>query len=1000
MRTGKHYYHMKKLLFSLLCLTFGINAFAQGESVYTMRFDDPTATFFTPEEFGIVADGKMDVSDALQKAINKVKSEKNFGTLFIPEGKYLISKTIYIPGAVRLIGYGEKRPEFILAKNSPGFNDEEKWMFWFTGGLVTAERAPSDAGAGTFYSGVSNINFRIEKGNPMAIALRTHYAQHGVVSHCDIYAGDGYAGLRDVGNEMENVRFFGGRYGITTGRTSPGWPMMMVDVYFEGQREAAIVSRNAGLTIVNMVVKSSPQGVVLEKNTTDRLYIESSQFENVQTALVSTVEDEACNQINVIDLKCKNVPTLLSLPTSGKSIAGQGKAYVVEDLTYGLTSPEMGATSQYTLTHRVAPTADFKATFKRTVPALPAMQEWVSVRKFGAKGDGTTDDTEAIRKAIAEAKHIYFPEGWYRISESLKMQPQTTLIGMHPFATQLILAESTPSFSGFGTPVPMVETAQGADNIINGIGISTGGYNYRAVGVKWTAGEHSLLNDVKFVGGHGTMSRPNPNAAPAQRRNAGSRISSPTNPIANQGLDQAWDNQYWSLWVTDGGGGTIKDIWSANTYAANGLYISNTSTPGRIYAISIEHHVRTEARMRNVKNWKIYAMQFEEEGREGKDCISLVMDNCEDLRFANTWFYRVIRANTPRDYGMSISGSRNIDFRNMRSWTQVLYLTAATAYDVNKNISIYPGDFARVVITGKEKSRRAAGNVGDVVKIGQGYTFATGAVSDSRGNVYFCENQLKKVYKWDAETQTISLLADYPWKPFSLAVDTEDNLIVICRYDPQPGYMVDGRQESVEKLPDDNPMYSSWGNGGWIAKAYAIDTKNPADTMIPLQRVATSSVASPKRIILPTHRWRDDFDKVSQAMPETSFVAPDGVTIIPETYDLGRSVQFFAVAPSQPEPVYMAWEDPKTTSKFSVEADGRLRKMDVAPIKRGEYGLATDAEGRLYLAEGEIFIYDRQGKQQGSIWVEERPLSITFGDKDRQTLFITTNRSLYKVKVK
>lgn len=152
---------MKKLLFSLLCLTFGINAFAQGESVYSQRFDDPTATFFTPEEFGIVADGKTDVSDALQKAINKVKSEKNFGTLFIPEGKYLISKTIYVPGAVRLIGYGEKRPEFILAKNSPGFNDEEKWMFWFTGGLVTAERAPSDAGAGTFYSGVSNINFRI-----------------------------------------------------------------------------------------------------------------------------------------------------------------------------------------------------------------------------------------------------------------------------------------------------------------------------------------------------------------------------------------------------------------------------------------------------------------------------------------------------------------------------------------------------------------------------------------------------------------------------------------------------------------------------------------------------------------------------------------------------------------------------------------------------------------------------------------------------------------------
>ena len=51
----------------------------------------------------------MDVSDALQAAINQVKKEKNFGILFIPEGKYKISKTIYIPTAIRLIGYGKNR---------------------------------------------------------------------------------------------------------------------------------------------------------------------------------------------------------------------------------------------------------------------------------------------------------------------------------------------------------------------------------------------------------------------------------------------------------------------------------------------------------------------------------------------------------------------------------------------------------------------------------------------------------------------------------------------------------------------------------------------------------------------------------------------------------------------------------------------------------------------------------------------------------------------------
>jgi len=72
-------------------------------SIYTQRPSDPEAFYFTPEFFNVVADGKTDVSDVLQGAINKLKKEKNFGILFIPEGKYKISKTIYIPNAIRYI---------------------------------------------------------------------------------------------------------------------------------------------------------------------------------------------------------------------------------------------------------------------------------------------------------------------------------------------------------------------------------------------------------------------------------------------------------------------------------------------------------------------------------------------------------------------------------------------------------------------------------------------------------------------------------------------------------------------------------------------------------------------------------------------------------------------------------------------------------------------------------------------------------------------------------
>jgi hypothetical protein len=57
--------------------------------------------------------------------------------------------------------------------------------------------------------------------------------------------------------------------------------------------------------------------------------------------------------------------------------------------------------------------------------------------------------------------------------------------------------------------------------------------------------------------------------------------------------------------------------------------------------------------------------------------------------------------------------------------------------------------------------------------------------------------------------------------------------------DPQPGYMVGGRQESVKRLPDDNASFSAFGNSGWAAYPYSIDPNNPDDTFKPMPRVAT-----------------------------------------------------------------------------------------------------------------------------------------------------------------
>lgn len=994
----------------LLCLVSSALLAVRPESVYPLKPDDPEAFYFTPENYGFRPGA--DVSDVLQQAINQVKRVRNFGILFIPEGTYYISKTIYIPNAIRLIGYGRHRPEFILKENSPGFQEEvpgdkgkANYMFWFTGGMVQEGQQPRDAGAGTFYSALSNINLRIGDGNPHAVALRTHYAQHSFVSHSVVHIGNGKAGLFDVGNEMENVAFYGGDYGIYTTKASPGWPVMMVDAFFEGQRKAALRCQESGLAIVNLQVKNVPTVFIIEPEYNDRLFVENSRLENVSgPAIVISNENNSNNQITFRNIDCRNVPVLAHYAKSNTDTKVNLTIYRVKSYDHGLRMECMTEPARYKTDMDMVPLGSLPAPLASDLPALPAMETWVNIRDLGAKGDDATDDTKVFQEAIEKYGNIYVPQGWYLISETLKMKPNTRLIGLHPFGTQLKIAESTPAFSGFGAPKPVLESSEGGDNILNGIGINTGAYNYRAVGLKWMGSADSYVNDVKFVGGHGGLSKPNPEEQGQQSRSGrpqgGSRISSPANPVTAQGMDLAWDTQHWSMWVTKNGGGTFKDIWTASTYAASGLLVTDTRTPGRIYAMSLEHHVRTEATFRNVENWKAYAFQLEEESREGTECQPVEMVNCRNITFANLYLFRVIRVNEPYHNSVRLWNCENIDFLNLHNFAQTKYTTDIPVYDINLDTEVRPWELQKLTVTGKEARRVPLDfTPGKMNLLASGFEFAEGIARDSKGNVFFCEHRFRRIYKWDAETNRITLVADFPWKPSSLAFDSEDNLLVVFRYDPQPGYMVKGEQEQFPLLPDrTGTSFSAWGNSGFAMLVYSMNPDDPEHTIRPLPLVPMGSISNVYKALYPANRWRDfhDFRTNVAFVPEFCFVAPDGKTIIPQQYDLARCSALLE-----------AW--PGKTFYTSDDYDRRMVKMEVAPngtlsnvcdfVEWGEFGSAVDKEGNLYVADGNIRIFDPSGRETGYIEVPERPSTLQFGGKDRNTLFITGRSKFFAIKL-
>ena len=117
--------------------------------------------------------------------------------------------------------------------------------------------------------------------------------------------------------------------------------------------------------------------------------------------------------------------------------------------------------------------------------------------------------------------------------------------------------------------------------------------------------------------------------------------------------------------MTDGGGGTFLDIWTASTFAQAGMLISDTETEGRVYQMSCEHHVRHEVQVKNAAHWRIYALQTEEERGESDFALPLEIDSSHDVTVANFHGYRVISSFQPFAWAIKVSNSRDIRFRNI-----------------------------------------------------------------------------------------------------------------------------------------------------------------------------------------------------------------------------------------------------------------------------------------------------------------------------------------------
>ena len=942
------------------------------DSHYPLRPNDPLAAYLTKDKFDVHADGIGDDSDALQQAINQVEERTHQGVVFIPEGQYRLSKTVYVWEGIRLIGYGKHRPVFVLRENTPGFQQGPgRYMIHFTDRRQSDGRI-IDASEFTFYSGINNIDFDLKDGNPAAVAVRFHVAQHSALIHMNFHLGSALAAMEDIGNQASDIHIYGGKYGIITKKTSPAWQFLLMDSSFEGQSVAAIHTQEVGVTLVRDRFAHMPIAIEITADQVEQLYGRDLQMEDIRaSALILGNMRNLRHEVVLENVACSDVPHFLQ---GGEVIGAPSKFYIEDRFSYGLEIGEDGRERGIEMHHHERPLTKPAPAVASDIPALPPMDKWTDVRTLGVKGDGGTDDTAALQAAINKHSALFLPSGMYRLTGSISMKPNTVLIGFNPVTTQLTLLNDTPEFQAEGAPIPLLIAPKGGKNIVTGIGVSTGLENPRAAGVLWMAGSTSMLEDMTFIPGHTAYIAALSPAHPAPA------------PIDRSKFAAYFDTQNPDLWVKDGGGGIFRGNWTHGSFAKAGLRVENTSTPSRVYQLSNEHHIRVEVQFHNVQNWIVYALQTEEENPAGADAFALEIQDSQHLIFANTYMYRVSRNVLPKTHAVTVRNSGNINFENVKVFSQTRLAFDNSVFDESSGVAVRPHDFTHFAV---QKGMKASvplplpdvfAKDAKLEKLASGFSNASALTADDAGHIFFTDAAKHKIYRWDESSKQAEVMAEIPGQPMAIGFVPPSSLLAVA----------------YEKA------------------VYSLNVSVSG----PVQQVTeTAELDQGTKLLLPVG-LHNELSALTDMLAHRGYIyRPGSNTAILGTLQNEHRGYFYAPGTNTAIMAGGTWRPILQSSQLEIFAlgskhlitsedgarthfaelgdDGSLQTSVFA--ERGGTSVVTDDAGNVYLASGQVHIYNREGKQIGVLEIPERPSSLALGGPDHSTLFIGARSSLYAI---
>ena len=461
--------------------------------------------------------GASDSTAAIRTAI--AAGREGELVVFFPAGTYKVSDTLDClyeskDKACRLRGSTKepgRRVLIRLAPSSPGFGDPNKPK------VVLHLRRADEANADHYEQCVIGLDVQVDAGNAGAVGVRLQGAENTHVEDVTVdlwrsgYAG--FWGLPGSGGSTHRIRVIGGQIGVNTfdARAIVGVDAkhpqnsqptcVITGAVLENQKSYAVACETRGPMVMVgcRIVRDRPGPAIAMRGKWQGDCL-SGQVDLID----STIEYAASSAENVVvamDSKggrsflmencfIRNATRIFTpdTPLNPRGWAHVRRiGYAQGTLPNGLSeTPFVNGTPvegnvTYDKGGTDAPPADLcsRHTWGERFPSFETPGAVDVKAKYGAEGDGTTDDTQALQAAIDAAEVVFLPKGRYVISKTLRLRKNTKLVGVHSRLTRIMTGDTpTQRFAGAassdgGIPMLQMPDTPGGDVVIASINVSS-----------------------------------------------------------------------------------------------------------------------------------------------------------------------------------------------------------------------------------------------------------------------------------------------------------------------------------------------------------------------------------------------------------------------------------------------------------------------------------------------------------------------------------------------